>query len=573
MKQCIIILFIVMLFHLSCQKQFLCPDCDTNQPPVANAGPDQKIDLPKDSILLDGTASTDANGGIISYKWRKITGPSAYNINDPETAKTIVKTLVMGVYQFELTVKNNAGLSAKDTVQVMVGNPRVDQPPVSCAGADQSIILPVNTITLDGSCSVFWGNDSPAYSWVKISGPLSFTISNPNAMSTQVTELVEGIYHFELQVTEQGLISRDTVQVRVNAGAVSGACDNSSRPQVTARLVPFATISKSKFGAAVASAGNKIVFAGGQSSRTPNCTRCEDLGSSRVDIYDIVTNTWSVAELSKPRYSIGAVAAGNKIFFAGGESGDGRLNEVYSTVDIYDVSTNTWSVASLSEPRSYVAAGVIGNKVFFAGGEINDRETSRKIDIYDLSAKTWTTAQLSEARASVSAVTVNNKIYFAGGWVTNFGGSYTPSKKIDIYDNVTNSWTTSSLNGLYGPVGSVTVADKIYWAAGCNVEIRNVTTGNSVTDFLFRSAYWVHDDGQNAVVKNNKIIFFRSDWVDNNKFDIYDIVTGSWSIGVLPEKIQYSSIISVNNTIYILGGFANYTGNINPSDQVWKLEF
>ena len=54
-----------------------------------------------------------------------------------------------------------------------------------------------------------------------------------------------------------------------------------------------------------------------------------------------------------------------------------------------------------------------------------------------------------------------------------------------------------------------------------------------------------------------------------NKFDIYDITTNQWSIGVLSVDIYASSIISVNNTIYVAGG--NVNGSL--SGQVWKLDF
>ena len=54
-----------------------------------------------------------------------------------------------------------------------------------------------------------------------------------------------------------------------------------------------------------------------------------------------------------------------------------------------------------------------------------------------------------------------------------------------------------------------------------------------------------------------------------NKFDIYDIATNSWSIGVLPLNINRASIISENNTIYVAGGIVN--GIV--SNQVFKLEF
>ena len=76
--------------------------------------------------------------------------------------------------------------------------------------------------------------------------------------------------------------------------------------------------------------------------------------------------------------------------------------------------------------------------------------------------------------------------------------------------------------------------------------------------------------GLYAVVKDNKILFLRNGgWTDSDKFDIYDIISNTWSIGVLPYKIGGASIISVNNTIYVAGVSINGV----LSNKVWKLEF
>ena len=119
-------------------------------------------------------------------------------------------------------------------------------------------------------------------------------------------------------------------------------CDNSNRPIVNAQLLPIGTLSQARTDMAVASTGNKIVFAGGlqvlNNSWGP---------SSRVDIYDITANTWSTAELCSERYGgIGAASSGNKIFFGGGEYGDGTWP--VDSVDIYDVANNKWTVSHLS---------------------------------------------------------------------------------------------------------------------------------------------------------------------------------------------------------------------------------
>src|SRR5205085_1173307 len=68
-----------------------------NQPPVANAGPDQLITFPQDSVIIYGSA-TDADGTVVAYQWTKISGPSQYNILFPAQPQTVINNLVAGIY-------------------------------------------------------------------------------------------------------------------------------------------------------------------------------------------------------------------------------------------------------------------------------------------------------------------------------------------------------------------------------------------------------------------------------------------------------------------------------------------
>jgi PKD domain/Galactose oxidase, central domain len=450
----LLLLIVTFAVFNSCQKELSCENCaGSNKPPIAEAGTDLAITLPKDSVLLDGGTSTDPDGTITFYKWAKIGGPVSANINKPDSSKTIIKNLVMGVYQFELTVTDNGGLSAKDRVQV----------------------------TVDASIQ----------------------------------------------------------------------CDN-NRPQINAQLIPVGNLSQARTGMTVASVGNKILFAG---------------PGSGVDIFDIGANTWSIAQLSSGRGWMGAVAAGNKVFFAGGQDDNGSS---LPAVDIYDASTNTWSVSQLSRGADGLAAATVGNKVFFAGGNWGIYAVAI-VDIYDLTTNTWSVASLSASRNFITPVSANSKVYFTGGdpWTGQ------TSNVIDVYDNSTGLWSTSTLQVPRGYHAAIAVNDVLYFAGGkssynspsnCSVETLNVNTGARSLMNLFSPASWSIDDGQNAVVKDNKIIFLRHD--GTAKFDIYDIQTNTWSVGIMPMSISVASIISVNNTIYVAGGYVNAL-----SDKVWKLEF
>jgi len=563
-------LLLVLVAFYSCKKEFL------NHPPVANAGPDQTIILPLNSVTLDGSSSTDPDNNIASYAWTKVSGPSSPTIVNANAVQTQVTVLVQGVYQFELKVTDAGGLSSKDTMQVMVDAPG-NQPPVACAGADQVITLPINTVNLHGSCSADPDNNITSYSWTKISGPASFNITNASAVQTLVNNLVQGVYQFELKVTDAGgLFSKDTMQLKVSPYVASVDCNGNTRPQVNAQLIPIGTLSQSLEVLAIASAGNKILFAPGYPSGTV---------SSRIDIFDISTNSWSTAELSQPRTGVTTVVLGNKIFLGGGWAG----RDPSSRVDIYDAVTNTWSTAELSMARGNMCAAAAGNKVLFAGGANGFFKYSTTVDIYDAVTNTWSASSLTgrtpTGTVGMTATSIGDKIYFAGegsDWFAWDFGSI--SSTINIYDVSTNTWSLSDLSIARGFMAGIAVGTKIYWAGGLYtqpddaftnlVEIRDANTGSSTFSCLFQPNAF-----SSAVLKNNKIVFFTAGedmptrWTGpppvHNKFDIYDITTNSWSVGVLPQSMYGTSIISVNNTIYVAGGFVNGV----LSNKVWKLEF
>jgi N-acetylneuraminic acid mutarotase len=577
-----VVLLLVLFIHIagmlpSCKKETSCEGCRGNKPPISIAGPDQVITLPIDSVMLDGSASSDPDGRISEWLWKQISGPASFNIIKPSDSTTKVKNLVPGIYQFELKVTDDKGLSTNDTMQVIVDAVITsNHQPVANAGPDQNIVLPTNAVSLNGSNSTDPDNNINSYLWAKISGPSSFNITNANAMQTQVINLIEGTYQFELKVTDAGgLFSKDTMQVRVNVQPTVATCDNSNRAPINAQLVPIGNLSLPGTGMAVASAGNKILFAGGTRTQTDGSTD----RSSRVDIYDITTQTWSTTELSEPRFELAATVSGNKIFFGGGETDDGCCH--LDVVDIYDASTNTWTLSHMPTPGYHMGAVTLGNKVFFAGADPD----FTGINIYDINTQSWSTASLSERKERLSAVVANNKAYFAGGITLGYSPvEYHPSNIIDIYDNGTNSWSTSTLYEPKSAFAGITIADKVYWAGGhtnffnpsCVVEIKDINTGDSSLQYLFEPDMWYNINSCNAVVKDNKIIFigdFEQTFIsngNNNKFDIYDITTNTWSIGVLPFNVMGASIIAVNNNIYVAGGWVN---NGALSSQVWKLEF
>lgn len=102
-------------------------------------------------------------------------------------------------------------------LEVTYETPAENIPPTANAGTDQSITLPTDQVTVDGSGSTDTDGTITTYLWEKISGPATYAITNPGNSSTTITGLVEGVYVFRLTVTDNdGAQDTDDMQVTVN---------------------------------------------------------------------------------------------------------------------------------------------------------------------------------------------------------------------------------------------------------------------------------------------------------------------------------------------------------------------
>ncbi|SEA57830.1 Alpha/beta hydrolase family protein [Chitinophaga terrae (ex Kim and Jung 2007)] len=236
--------------------------------PVVKMPSNTTITLPNNSFQLDGSSSYDPDGVIVSYEWTKKSGPVAASIGDPTSANTTVSGLTEGVYVFELTVTNSAGTKASATVTVTVQDPAsANKPPVANAGVNITITLPVNSVTLDGSASTDPDGTIASWSWAKVSGPASGNIVSATTAKTNVTNLIEGTYVYELTVTD-------------NKGAKAAA-------RVTVTVLP-APPNK----APIANAGSNITVTLPSNSATLDGTASKDQDGS--------IEKWSWVKLSGP---------------------------------------------------------------------------------------------------------------------------------------------------------------------------------------------------------------------------------------------------------------------------------
>jgi|GEM_PF-3021313 len=107
-----------------------------NSLPVANVGNDITISTTTGTATLSGGASTDADGTIVRYVWKKI-GAAAGTIATPlgaASSTTISGLTTPGVYKYELIVVDNRAAIARDTLTITVVNTASKAVTISSSG-------------------------------------------------------------------------------------------------------------------------------------------------------------------------------------------------------------------------------------------------------------------------------------------------------------------------------------------------------------------------------------------------------------------------------------------------------
>jgi hypothetical protein len=97
-------------------------------------------------------------------------------------------------------------------------------PPVALAGADQVLLLPIDSTILSGK-----GTDADGtiikYEWSKVRGPAAFSFPNVLNSTAKLNGLTMATYIFTLKVTDNdGLTASDNVSVIVWDGDPCAGC-------------------------------------------------------------------------------------------------------------------------------------------------------------------------------------------------------------------------------------------------------------------------------------------------------------------------------------------------------------
>jgi len=379
-----------------------------------------------------------------------------------------------------------------------------------------------------------------------------------------------GNYSFQLKVTAGSCSSYDTIKVTV----LGATYCQQNRDEIPVQLNSLTELPAYVQSPRIFATNNKLIVIPMYIFSNPS-----------IHIYDQVNLQWTSTQLSNVREGMAIIAAGTKIYFAGGMIYDNNYNVIAtSRVDIYDLTSQTWTISNLSEPRAFVKTIELENRLFFAGGMKSDRTFSNKMDIYDVSSNSWSTASLpGTPRAIIGATTANNKLFFCGGYTefadyTGFGEVLNKAvKDIDIYNVSNGTWTSDTMQTAKASFATFSFNNKLYLAGGIfdpnqdgfpetldfTVEIKDLNSSSNSLACIFQPNTF-----GDVTEKNNQLVFLGDNIYTttiSGKIDIYDTQNGNWKIGQLPPNMMldsyHASVVSVNNEIYVAYEGSIYTMN------------
>jgi hypothetical protein len=181
---------------------------------VAAAGPDQTAPLYA-TALLDGSASSDADGNDLTYQWLILSTPSgsAATLSDPTGVTTTFDIDLPGEYVIQLIVNDGIADSAPDTVKISTSN----SPPVADAGPDQTVAVG-STVQLNASGSSDSDGDPLTYAWSLTAKPSGSgaVILPSNTVNPSFLADVPGSYVAQLIVND-GTADSDPDTVEITA--------------------------------------------------------------------------------------------------------------------------------------------------------------------------------------------------------------------------------------------------------------------------------------------------------------------------------------------------------------------
>ncbi len=261
-----------------------------NKPSITITQPVEFSIIHLDDTLQVRTNATDIDGTIDRVDFYLGGSSIGSATSDPFSLNYQVNT--PGVYQLIAMATDNDDMTDSDTITITV-----NATPVATIAEDSIIIvMPDNSVNITGS-----GNDSDgtvdAYQWNQLSGPAA-TIADETTSTVQLSDLVVGIYQFELIVTDNhGATGSDTVVVEV---------------QQYTNQPPTATISEDTVVVSMPDNSVNITGMGNDSDGTVDAYQWNQLSGPAVTIAGETTSTLQLSDLTVGTYEFELVVTDDK---------------------------------------------------------------------------------------------------------------------------------------------------------------------------------------------------------------------------------------------------------------------
>ncbi|GAB4522046.1 MAG: hypothetical protein OHK0046_34140 [Anaerolineae bacterium] len=391
---------------------------------------------PGEDVLLDGSASVDPNGSLVTYAWSVNGNPLGIN------AATTLQRLADGTHTIALTVTDNDGEQAQEAITLTIGD---YQFPPDCT----------HQIAV-------WSSSPPP--------------NIPNAHQEGAVAVVgDQLY---LIAGYNGFAN----SLLITANQVDAFNINTGIWEPTNTLAPLPLALTHIQGAADE---RYIWVAGGFDSQNPGQP------VTNVFRYDTVTDTWAEGpSLPAPRASGGAVMVGRTLHYISGLVDRKQDALTHWTLDLDqvegdDAATLDRSIRWQEAPalpagrgRNHFQAVALGQNIYLMGGQYGHdggNIDTNLADMYNTATGTWTALPnlpgVPRSHAEVSTFILHERIIVAGGTSTNDA----PVTSILEYNPRTAAWSTlSSLPpgaggaSLYGPYVAAMNGKLIVTAGGQN---------------------------------------------------------------------------------------------------------
>ena len=210
-------------------------------PPTANAGVDQNISLPTNSIVLNGSGNDPDGGAIVAYQWTQRNGPSTATLSGANTTNVTASNLEVGVYVFRLTVSDNENDTGYDEVIITVeeaGGP-VDSDgdnyfsDVDCDDNDPTVNPGATEVCdgIDNNCDGLTDTEDPTIASCVVEAPADLIAatylqgsSNPSPTGPLLrTELANRVVYMKFDLSSfSGPITQAQLKMQVASDPGSG---------------------------------------------------------------------------------------------------------------------------------------------------------------------------------------------------------------------------------------------------------------------------------------------------------------------------------------------------------------